>query len=497
MENYQILLTKETFDKIEQYKSEMLAKPNIAGRYLQSALKDKDLLNLSTKEFLDILLNTRPHLLFAESDIDPLENPPTFTKKELQLQGGISVNVPVTVYDNGLWNNPEIFNDTFEANLIFVAGPLLTFNSGEKYAPDYYIIENGKINQDRYNKLIEERLLPGLIQANNESEGNDVVITMPGIGLGQFAGKWRDTEELHNAFITSLKTLITKYVSKLPNIKKVYIDTFAAILEPSKTPIEHIEFKINPSLCNNNPIPLLSKPESHFPGNNGNYKLYKIVAWDHASWPGNDFFHNARSTDDGVSAASTNLMTKLSGIEGQYDKTSNKYLPKDNNHGKRWINFFKENHIKLQIDNLFVIDENGKYLDIPTPVIHPTITNKTADKEIDKKSLDTSTPVNHTIIPDKTDKKIIADKTTDKKNLFIAGGCGFGLGLIITTVVFADYLRKDSSFICNTILQNLTPSAQLKILIPTTVLITILTTIISIGIAYAIEKNSSNILSHH
>lgn len=42
------------------------------------------------------------------------------------------------------------------------------------------------------------------------------------------------------------------------------------------------------------------------------------MAWDHASLPGNDFFADARFTDDGVSAAATNSMEIITGVQGEY-----------------------------------------------------------------------------------------------------------------------------------------------------------------------------------
>ncbi len=55
--------------------------------------------------------------------------------------------------------------------------------------------------------------------------------------------------------------------------------------------------------------------------------LYSIVAWDHVSWPGNDFFLGSRATDDGVKSAATNSMSALTGVEGEYDPAHGKYQP--------------------------------------------------------------------------------------------------------------------------------------------------------------------------
>jgi len=51
------------------------------------------------------------------------------------------------------------------------------------------------------------------------------------------------------------------------------------------------------------------------------------VAWDHVSWPGNDFFIGSRATDDGVKAAATSSMAVLTGVAGEYDPMQAKYQP--------------------------------------------------------------------------------------------------------------------------------------------------------------------------
>jgi hypothetical protein len=55
--------------------------------------------------------------------------------------------------------------------------------------------------------------------------------------------------------------------------------------------------------------------------------LYSLVAWDHVSWPGNDFFSDSRATDDGVKAAATNSMSVLTGVQGRYDSGHGRYQP--------------------------------------------------------------------------------------------------------------------------------------------------------------------------
>jgi hypothetical protein len=76
----------------------------------------------------------------------------------------------------------------------------------------------------------------------------------------------------------------------------------------------------------------LSRPADHaldaagreFPGN---CRLFSFVAWDHVSWPGNDFYGGARATDDGVKAAATSAMEVITGVAGLCSKPRNEYLP--------------------------------------------------------------------------------------------------------------------------------------------------------------------------
>ena len=77
--------------------------------------------------------------------------------------------------------------------------------------------------------------------------------------------------------------------------------------------------------------------------------LYKFVAWDHFSWPGNDFFANARNTDDGVSAAATSSMAMLlsmpRGYAYRYLPEKYKYLPFEGERIRSWIHVDPEQRL--------------------------------------------------------------------------------------------------------------------------------------------------------
>lgn len=80
--------------------------------------------------------------------------------------------------------------------------------------------------------------------------------------------------------------------------------------------------------------PHLSQPAAHAVDDEDRERLegcrlFSFVAWDHVSWPGNDFYGGARSTDDGVKAAATNAMEVATGVAGRYDPQRNEYMPPD------------------------------------------------------------------------------------------------------------------------------------------------------------------------
>jgi hypothetical protein len=77
--------------------------------------------------------------------------------------------------------------------------------------------------------------------------------------------------------------------------------------------------------------------------------LYSVVAWNHVSWPGNDFYGGARATDDGVKAAATNSMASLTGIQGEYNATSNTYDPPSKY--RNWAAVVRQNNLRITVQN--------------------------------------------------------------------------------------------------------------------------------------------------
>lgn len=294
---YTIILSRETLLNIIKYQKSLSSNEATPGSYLKAQLAAvPNLTTLTTEKFIELLLSTKKPIIFAETSVKY----DYWTKRELEILGCISISTPVEIFDNGVWEisdrNFKRHSPPFPGELLFTPGPLLT-STHIHPTPDYEeITTENKIDQDKYNKLITRRLAPVLAYASEKAknERKKALITIPGIGCGLFAGKFQGQmgEHLNQA----LQYLIEQKSQFFENISCVYFDPFKECKIESKL-IKHIKYKVRPMMK-----PLLCKPEDYQESGDdfSNCKLFKIVAWDHVSYPGNDFFVLSRHTDDGV-----------------------------------------------------------------------------------------------------------------------------------------------------------------------------------------------------
>ena len=153
------------------------------------------------------------------------------------------------------------------------------------------------------------------------------LVTIPGLGCGQFAGPFRGELGVH--LQSALERILLEFGYTLPNIRAVYFDPYDECTD-ARREIHGISFMVRPLRSPGNAHkPQLCRPETYQdPGDDfSDCSLYSIVAWDPVSWPGNDFFVGSRATDDGVKAAATDSMRAITGVEGRYDRDAAKYLP--------------------------------------------------------------------------------------------------------------------------------------------------------------------------
>lgn len=325
--NYTILLSRETWDKLITYQ-EHLRSGGTAGTYLQRQIKDKDLSKLASETFLEALIRTKQPQIFAESTVSG--DGSDWSLRELSILGDISIGLPVQVYDNGRHHSPEVHQDPLKANLIFTPGVLLRNDRGQTPADWDEVVQDRQIDPEAYNRIYERRLLPAFKFANDDArqKGAQAFITIPGLGCGQFSGDFHGQlgTYLKDALIHILKT----HGADLPHLKAVYYDPYRECGN-ERHKIQGIDFLVRPLTKGNQNKPQLCQPETYQETGDdfSCCELTSIVAWDHVSWPGNDYYLGARSTDDGVKAAATDSMRGLTGIQGSYDPIRNQYQPPD------------------------------------------------------------------------------------------------------------------------------------------------------------------------
>ncbi len=350
---YKILVNKKTYDKARSYLKNLKVGKFEPGSYLYQHLKGMAIARLSTEEFLETLIRTKKPQIFAESAV--CGDGSDWNLKELSILGDICIAVSVTVYDNGRHYHPEVHEDPFGATLFYVPGALLTNGMGKTPADWDEIIVNGQIDYEKYYGLYERRLLAPFIYANAVAASNnkEAFITIPGLGCGQFAGKFR--VQLGTLLKNVLKDFMGKYANRFSSIRAVYYDPHTEC-DNERFEIEGISFFVRPLKKGNENKPQLCEPYTYEETRDDfkDCELFSLVAWDHVSWPGNDFYIGIRATDDGVKAAATNSMAAMTGIEGFYDVSTNTYKPPRPH--ENWNDVVVKNKIELRLkDNLVVI----------------------------------------------------------------------------------------------------------------------------------------------
>ncbi len=360
---YQLLLSKETLNKIVQYKQNLeknLAKP---GKFFldELAKQSKAISEMDLTTFTKLLIQSKKPQVFAESQ---LHDESDWTLAEESILGDISVNMPVTIYnDGGHGSSFKTHPEPISGYLAYVPGALLA-SGGEPTADMKELLDGGELNPDKLTALLERRLLPQLIYFNNlaQQHGKKAVFTVPGIGAGSFSGEFYYVIKpyVRNA----LASILEKNKDALSSIDIVHYDPYIGD-EPAEKTIGHMSFRVSPSSVVSGPTGQLAYPKGSSPDT---HLLVSIVAWDHFSWPGNDYWGGARQTDDGVKAASTDTMKQVTGVTGVYDKKWGRYLPpesftKDRASMKDWGDFATENCLVFN-GPVLTLDETGKVVSL-------------------------------------------------------------------------------------------------------------------------------------
>jgi hypothetical protein len=325
--SYQILIPDETRTRLAGYLKALQSGAARAGSRLANGLRGHDLTALTAAGFQDVLINTKVPLIFAESAVTG--DGSDWHLEELRLLGDVSISVPVTVYDNGRHVSPEVHAVPFAGTLVFTPGALLRNGRGCEPADLAEVTDcDGALCAEGFYRLYERRLLPVFrhVNACAATHGKPALLTIPGLGCGQFAGPFRG--QLGNALQIMLERFLSTHGASFSHLKAVYYDPFNECSN-HRQEIHGISLMVRPLLHGNAGKSQLCRPAT-YAGQGDDFsdcQLFSIVAWDHVSWPGNDYFGGSRSTDDGVKAAATDSMAVLTGFVGHYDVPCTASLP--------------------------------------------------------------------------------------------------------------------------------------------------------------------------
>lgn len=361
---YHVVLSQQTVYDINWYKNALRKNKMQPGNYLKQVVKSRKIsLNSATAEiFVELLLQTKKPRLSATQNIRV--DGSDWNPIEFQILGDLNIAMDVTIYDNGVWSPTSwsfrVHNPPFFGTLLFTNGPLLESKLVRGMTPDLkrIISQNKKsINQDKYNGLMERRLQPLLYYANENArrKGKMALIVIPGVGAGVFAGQFKG--KMGKYLNRAIKNILTNHAANLTNIACIYYDPYNECKNETKQ-FYGVSYRVRPDYQNPNKYQLMTPNEYREQGDQSfsNYKLYKVVAWSHVAYPGNGFFKMIRSTDDGVAAAATNSMKKVTGVKGVY--FWGKYNPPS---GYRdWLDVVTKKKITLRAnENVFVVTRRG------------------------------------------------------------------------------------------------------------------------------------------
>ncbi|MDF1647041.1 MAG: hypothetical protein P1U61_08715 [Legionellaceae bacterium] len=426
MKDAEILIAQETLLKLEQYKQKLQTEGlKEVGAYFKAQLQSVGPIErLSTRDFLFLLLASKKPQIFAESAVT--HTIADWSPIEASILGDITINMRVTMYNDGQHHRAYINHEPplTGAALAYVPGALLISSS-----PDYQeVVTGNQLKQEQLTALYQRRLLPQLVHINEQAQraGKKAVITMPGIGTGCFAGHFQGGV-IKAAFRDALKAVLTNHASALPAIDVVHYDAFSGD-ERSNDRAGHIQFRVRASRT------AKTTSQLEFPSgtSSATHLLTSFVAWDHFSFPGNDYWAGSRATDDGVKGASTDTMFKITGIAGGYDSHSGEYKPPEGY--LNWSQVASKEGVSLNAP-VFVVDKAGQYteLDAGVPI----------SDSVSAQSTVSPAPNNSSICSSLKRVAELQDKTPSSDHIFYLNGLSTlmvagGVGMLVAAVVLSN-----------------------------------------------------------
>jgi hypothetical protein len=325
------LCSEETLLKVESYLKSLIAgttKPGVRLAEVLFVAKIADFSTINAKQLIAFLMDTRKPKIFAERE--PNLDGSDWNLQENAILGDIVFSTTGTrAFNNGAHVRQQDHRPPLDTHFLFIASALLRNDKGHKTSDMNDVLVNDALDEESFYKLYERRLLPGLLIQNEQAknDGTPLVINIPGLGCGQFAGTYGT--QIRAALPRVLKKLFETHGAKLDMVRTVNYDPYVK---------DEFTDEFTTDKIPNTQIRLMNRPLKGLPeGASGsvasqlefpkdgtdytNFRLIKIVAWDHFSFPGNDLWENqvdrgnGRATDDGVSFASSDVILALFNME--------------------------------------------------------------------------------------------------------------------------------------------------------------------------------------
>lgn len=311
------LFSDTTLDTAGRYLEALQNGTKNPGAYLaqQMTRSNRTFADLSAKDLVTVLMNTRRPQLFAESQVR-LDGS-DWTLEEHAILAGISFMTQGThAFNNGEHNARQVrrYTPPLPVNFVYISGALFrNTQTGLSNDLTTVINDNGMIDENKFYALYEQRLLPGLLLQNRVAHAQDkrLVINIPGVGCGQFAGQYG--AQVRAALPRVLKKLFDTHGAELNRVDAVNYDPYQPMSEDTltSTTTTGIRLMARPYLDLSSEARSCSLEYPRDGHDYSNHLLVKVVAWDPFSFPGNDIWNNSRVTDDGVSMASSDGIRAL------------------------------------------------------------------------------------------------------------------------------------------------------------------------------------------
>eukprot|EP00924_Labyrinthula_sp_SR-Ha-C_P007261 snap_masked-scaffold_8-processed-gene-13.40-mRNA-1 protein AED:1.00 eAED:1.00 QI:0/-1/0/0/-1/1/1/0/426 len=411
---YDLIISKDTEKLIDEYRIKLQTPSNRPGRFLLQKTRAQEdetkrmYKNLNFAEFTDLLMQTKRPVFFTQAST--MGAGEDWNDEEFKILGEINCAMDVQVFDNAAEqddeaNYPDYFkvhDKPFDATLIYTPGILLERPwqyHGE--TPDYEfvtkqtegaekeitVVEDVEINSTNYYTLFKKRILPCFLYINMKAEemNKDALVVSPAIGGGSYAGLF--IQEIPKRLQDSFEKLLKEDGDKFPRVKCLFFDPeidYSKLQSEGKIVKEKnivndvdkvvngIKFRIRNSKKVENQMKQQLSTRQELEEEEGEFsdmRLFKLVFWDAASYPGNDFFVLDRSEDCGTACGATDSMSKLLGAPGRYkieeaneeedQRDWRRYVPLQIN--QSWKQYVEMNKILMHMkDNLYVAENNGE-----------------------------------------------------------------------------------------------------------------------------------------